>query len=90
VLKNNGKYFKYFYRKVQCILIQMYEWFFCPKVVGSISTVVRHIFQACPVWIYTQSNITSIRCMSVEKYRNPQKKRRVLRRTLARWCFYTH
>ena len=32
------------------------------KVVGSIPTVVRHIFQACPVWIYlyTQSNITSI------------------------------
>ena len=27
---------------------------------GSIPTVVRHIFQACPVWIYTQSNITSI------------------------------
>jgi hypothetical protein len=23
-------------------------------------TVVRCIFQACPVWIYTQSNITSI------------------------------
>jgi hypothetical protein len=22
--------------------------------------VGRHIFQACPVWIYTQSNITSI------------------------------
>jgi hypothetical protein len=22
--------------------------------------VVRHIFQACPVWKYTQSNITSI------------------------------
>jgi hypothetical protein len=21
--------------------------------------VARHIFQACPVWIYTQSNITS-------------------------------
>jgi hypothetical protein len=21
-------------------------------------TVARHIFQACPVWIYTQSNIT--------------------------------
>jgi hypothetical protein len=21
--------------------------------------VIRHIFQACPVWIYTQSNITS-------------------------------
>jgi hypothetical protein len=23
--------------------------------------VVRHIFQACPVWIYTQSNITNIK-----------------------------
>jgi hypothetical protein len=23
--------------------------------------VVRHISQACPVWIYTQSNITSIK-----------------------------
>jgi hypothetical protein len=22
--------------------------------------VVRNIFQACPVWIYTQSNITNI------------------------------
>jgi hypothetical protein len=21
--------------------------------------VVRHIFQACPVWIYTQNNITT-------------------------------
>ena len=29
-----------------------------PKVVGSNPTVARHIFQACPVWIYTQSNIT--------------------------------
>jgi hypothetical protein len=29
------------------------------KVVGSIPTVARHIFhQACPVWIYTQSNIS--------------------------------
>ena len=27
---------------------------------GSIPTVIRHIFQACPVWIYTQSTITSI------------------------------
>jgi hypothetical protein len=27
---------------------------------GSIPTVARHIFQACPVWIYTQSNITNI------------------------------
>jgi hypothetical protein len=26
----------------------------------TLSAVVRHIFQACPVWIYTQSNITSI------------------------------
>ena len=31
-----------------------------PKVVGSIPIVLRHIFQACPMWIYTQSNITSI------------------------------
>jgi hypothetical protein len=32
-----------------------------PKVVGSIPTVAGHIFQARrPVWIYTQSNITSI------------------------------
>jgi hypothetical protein len=30
-----------------------------PKVVGSNPTVARHIFQACPVWIHTQSNITS-------------------------------
>ena len=30
------------------------------KVVGSIPTVARHIFQARPVWIYTQSNITNI------------------------------
>jgi hypothetical protein len=26
----------------------------------STPTVARHIFQACPVWIHTQSNITSI------------------------------
>jgi hypothetical protein len=31
-----------------------------PKVVGSIPTVARHIFQARPVWIYTQSNIANI------------------------------
>ena len=36
------------------------HWASIPKVVGSIPTVVRHIFQACPVWLYTQSNITSI------------------------------
>jgi hypothetical protein len=29
-------------------------------LVGSISTVAGHIFQARPVWIYTQSNITNI------------------------------
>ena len=37
-----------------------YDWASIPKVVSSNPTVVRHIFQACPVWIYTQSNITSI------------------------------
>ena len=36
------------------------HWASIPKVVGSIPTVVRHIFQAYLVWIYTQSNITSI------------------------------
>jgi hypothetical protein len=30
-------------------------------------TVVRHIFQACPVCIFTQSNITSIRFKKYEK-----------------------
>jgi hypothetical protein len=30
--------------------------------------VARHIFQACPVWIYTQSNITSILSTNVKKY----------------------
>ena len=35
------------------------DWASIPKVVGLIPTVARHIFQACPVWIYTQrqSNI---------------------------------
>ena len=36
------------------------HWASIPKVVGSNPTVVRNIFQACPVWIYTQRNITSI------------------------------
>ena len=36
------------------------HWASIPKVVGSILTVAGHIFQARPVWIYTQSNITSI------------------------------
>jgi hypothetical protein len=43
------------------------------KVVSSIPTVVRHIFQACPVWIYTQSNITSIIFTWVH-YTNTEKK----------------
>jgi hypothetical protein len=30
------------------------------QVVGSNPTVPRHIFQAFPVWLYTQSNITSM------------------------------
>ena len=34
------------------------HWASIPKVVGSNPTVARHIFQACPVWTYTQSNIT--------------------------------
>ena len=36
------------------------HWASISKVVGSIPTVDRHIFQACPVWICTESNITSI------------------------------
>ena len=36
------------------------NWASIPKVVGSIHTVARHIFQARPLWIYTQSNITNI------------------------------
>ena len=34
-------------------------WASIPKVVGSIPTVARHIFQAYPVRIHTQSNITN-------------------------------
>ena len=36
------------------------DWSSIPKVVGSIPTVAGHIFQARPVWICTQSNITNI------------------------------
>ena len=32
------------------------HWASIPKVVGSNPTVARYIFQACPVWIYTQSS----------------------------------
>ena len=45
------------------------HWASIPKVVGSIPTVARHIFQACPVWIYTQSNITSIIMLFVSRLR---------------------
>jgi hypothetical protein len=30
------------------------HWTSIPKVVGSIHTVARHIFQACPVWIHSE------------------------------------
>jgi hypothetical protein len=36
------------------------QWASIPKVIGSNPTVARHIFQASPVWIYTQSNITQV------------------------------
>jgi hypothetical protein len=42
-----------------------------PKVVGFIPTVARHVFQVCPVWIYTQSNITSINNYEVNEYLLP-------------------
>ena len=32
------------------------HWASIPKVVGSNPTMARHIFQACLVWIYTQSS----------------------------------
>jgi hypothetical protein len=31
--------------------------------------VARHIFQACPVWIYTQSNITQASFQHVYRFR---------------------
>jgi hypothetical protein len=36
--------------------------------------VVRHIFQACPVWIYPQSNITTQISYSPEYITPTQKK----------------
>ena len=41
------------------------HWASIPKVVGSIPTAARQTFQPCPVWIYTQSNITNIIFTSV-------------------------
>ena len=31
------------------------DWASIPKVVGSIPTVARHIFQACLVWIHSET-----------------------------------
>jgi hypothetical protein len=48
---------------MQSIVIMIFfcvAWASIPKVVSSIPTVARHIFQACPVWIHTQRNITNI------------------------------
>jgi hypothetical protein len=41
-----------------------------PVTLSVYPTVARHIFQACPVWIYTQSNITheSIITLCYQKY----------------------
>ena len=47
----------YAVRLVGRALVTLAEhWASIPKVVGSNPTVARHIFQACPVWIYTQVN----------------------------------
>ena len=35
------------------------HWASIPKVVGSIPTIARHIFQACPVWILRVTSQTS-------------------------------
>ena len=54
---------EYDVRDVTLMLVRLRSsaehWASIPKVVGSIPTVARNIFQACPVWIYTQrqSNI---------------------------------
>ena len=55
----------YYFRLGQSIdrVAQLAEhWASIPKVVGSIPTAAGHFFQARPVWIYTQSNITNILC----------------------------
>jgi hypothetical protein len=43
----------------------------------SLSGVARHIFQACPVWIYTQSNITNMVKLSFDDNCNDFKIARV-------------
>jgi hypothetical protein len=37
--------------------------------------VARHIFQACPVWIYSLSNITSIHNLSTGSHPSEEEKR---------------
>jgi hypothetical protein len=44
--------------------------------------VTRHIFQTCPVWIHTQSNITNIIIYSPE-YTTPTQKIMIIR---LHWC----
>ena len=62
------------------------RWVSIPKVVGSIPTVARHIFQACPLWIYTQSNITqaSDKYLSYNSHHPVSHKRSVAKTLLQR------
>jgi hypothetical protein len=53
------------------------------------TTVVRHIFQAYPVWIYTQSNITSIIFTRVH-YTNTEKSRCCNTFVLTIWCLFIY
>jgi hypothetical protein len=63
--------------------------------IGSIPTVARHIFQACPVWIYTQSNIRTHKHASYSpEYITPTQKKIMIifaghRRTIKEGS-YTH
>ena len=50
----------YMYSGEYDVKLSSEHWASIPKVVGSFPTVARHMFQPCPVWIYTQSNITNI------------------------------
>ena len=59
-----------------------------PKVVGSIPTVARHIFQACPMRIYTQSNITSISFIYSILLKNTNVIIKTFPKLLARVCIY--
>jgi hypothetical protein len=48
------------YGRVRSINFKLFCFRFSSKIHLSVATLYRHIFQACPVWIYTQSNITNI------------------------------